>query len=63
MERIDTQHLSTIILTAPAWARLGITMPDEALRVRAARELALTISERLQGSVTVSDGDQLPLPL
>jgi hypothetical protein len=63
MERIDPHHLSDIILAAPAWARLGITMPDEALRVRAATELALTISERLTEAVTIISRDQLSLPL
>lgn len=37
------------ILSAPAWARLGITMPDPGLRERAAAELALAIIERWRG--------------
>ncbi len=43
MTRIDPVELSTIILTAPAWARVGITMPDIEMREKAAAELALTI--------------------
>jgi hypothetical protein len=63
MEQIDSRRVSEIILTAPSWAKIGITMPDEALRIRAANELALTISERLADSLTTADRDQLALPL
>lgn len=37
MERIDREELFTILLNAPAWARVGLTMNDERMRVRANR--------------------------
>ena len=55
-------HLSEAILSAPGWARVGITMPDERMRVRAARELAQSIVERLTGSHN-DNADQLTLSL
>ena len=48
MERLDPQQLSETILTAPAWARVGITMRDERMRLKAAAELAQSIVERLE---------------
>lgn len=63
MERIDTRELCEIILTAPAWARIGITMPDEEMREKAATELALTIVERLSDFPAIPDHNQLHLPL
>ena len=36
MERIERQELSAILLAAPGWARVGLTMPDERMRERAA---------------------------
>lgn len=47
MDRIDTARLSAAILHAPGWARVGITMPDEDLRKRAAGALASAIVEEL----------------
>lgn len=63
MERIDPEEISEIILMAPAWARIGITMPDENLRIRAANELAITIVEQLAGYPEIKDRNQLSLPL
>lgn len=63
MERIDPQEISAIILSAPAWARVGITMPDEEMREKAAAELALTIVERLSDFPAIPDHNQLILPL
>lgn len=62
MERIDPRELSEIILTAPAWARVGITMPDEEMREKAAAELALTIVDRLSDFPSIPDFNQLSLP-
>jgi len=61
MERIDTQQLSEAILNAPAWARVGITMPDEEMREKAAAELANSILERLSDYPAISDPNQLAL--
>jgi hypothetical protein len=63
MERIDPQQLSELILAAPAWARVGITMPDERMRKRAAQELAATIVEQLGLEDGEGDEGQLRLPM
>ena len=52
--------LADAILSAPGWARVGITMPDATMRERAAYELARSIVERL---TTASTADQEQLPL
>ncbi|MCW6530760.1 hypothetical protein NEE01_15775 [Sphingomonas sp. MMSM24] len=62
MERIDERAVSAILLAAPGWARVGLAMPDERLRERAADALAATISERL-ASTPAPDRNQLNLPL
>ena len=50
MERIERDRLADILLAAPGWARVGLTMPDARLRERAADALAATIIEKLEGS-------------
>lgn len=62
MERIDERAVSEILLAAPGWARVGLAMPDERLRVCAADALAATINERLAKS-PAPDRNQLNLPL
>lgn len=62
MERIEQKELSAILLTAPGWARVGLTMPDARLRERAADTLAATIIEELRREA-VPDINQLRLPL
>jgi len=62
MERIERHELSAILLAAPGWARVGLTMPDERMRERAADTLAATIIEKLEGSLP-PDVNQLRLPL
>jgi hypothetical protein len=61
MQRIDPQQLSDAILSAPAWARVGITMRDERMRVKAAAELAQSIVERRSDYPDIPDPDQLQL--
>ncbi|MFX4087072.1 DUF6771 family protein [Sphingobium yanoikuyae] len=61
MERLDPQQLSEAILHAPAWARVGITMPDEEMREKAAAELANSILERLSDYPAIPDPNQLSL--
>ncbi|WP_240960148.1 DUF6771 family protein [Novosphingobium olei] len=41
--RIDHDTVAQAILSAPAWARVGITAPDERMREDAAQELASVI--------------------
>lgn len=43
MERFAINDLAETILSAPAWARIGITALNERLRQEAAIELARTI--------------------
>jgi hypothetical protein len=61
MERLDPQQLQQAILTAPAWARIGITMRDLRMREKAAAELANTIVERLTDYPALPDPNQLRL--
>jgi hypothetical protein len=60
---MERERLSLILQTAPAWARLGLTVRDPALRERAADALAATIINRLDEPLQVQDRNQLPLPL
>jgi len=53
--------MSSILLAAPGWARVGMTMPDERMRERADM-LAATIIEKLEGS-PLPDVNQHRLPL
>ena len=53
--------IAEAILTAPGWARVGITMPDVTMRERAAAELARSIVQGLTAQPI--DPDQLPLAL
>jgi len=62
MTRIDPHALSAILIEAPAWAQVGLTMPDRRLRERAADCLAATIIERLADPVS-PDPDQMALPI
>ena len=51
-----------VILAAPAWARIGLTVRDPRLRERAAETLARTILEEL-GDAPTQDANQLSLAL
>ncbi|WP_051093318.1 MULTISPECIES: DUF6771 family protein [Sphingobium] len=62
MERIERDELSAILLAAPGWARVGLTMPDERMRERAADTLAATIIEQLERT-PAPDPNQFRLPL
>ena len=61
-EGMERDSLSAIILNSPAWARVGLTMPDERMRERAADALAASIIEKLNPPQE-PDRNQLPLPL
>ncbi len=64
MDRIDETAIATIILCAPGWARVGITVPDDRLRGEAASELARVIVEQIGGPLPEPfNPDQLPLAL
>ena len=62
MEHLDPIHIQDALLTSAGWARVGLTAPNARLREQAAKELALTICERLN-AVEPLDRNQLPLPL
>lgn len=63
MAQVDSLQLAHTLLTAPAWARAGLTAPSERLREAAATELADTILGALEGSQTSYDARQMSLPL
>jgi hypothetical protein len=60
---MDAERLSAILLNAPVWARLGLTVPDLRLREQAAEALAATIVRKLEEPAPVTDWNQLALPL
>ncbi|GAA3895072.1 hypothetical protein GCM10022276_12700 [Sphingomonas limnosediminicola] len=60
---MDRARLSSILLNAPAWVRLGLAVPDARLRERAADVLAATIVDKLDEPAVIKDRNQLPLPL
>ena len=62
MDRIDETALSEALLTAPGWARVGLTAPTAWMRENAARELARVILTELdQPSPAQETQEQLPL--
>jgi hypothetical protein len=63
MARIDRHLISEAILSAPGWARVGITMPDERMRLQAADSLAGAIAEQLEDGGEQDEADQLTLPI
>jgi len=62
MDRITAPAIASMILTAPAWARVGLTVRDERLRERAADCLAAVIVSQLEEEPE-PNRDQLALPL
>lgn len=63
MDRIEPATLVPVILAAPAWAKLGITMPKDQLRHAAAVALAEAIVAGLERPWASDDQLTLPLPL
>ena len=63
MERIDPVLIANTILTAPGWARAGLTAPKEQLRHEAASELARAIVDQLSSARDEPDPNQLGLAL
>ena len=63
METIDPKRVADAILTAPGWARVGLTAPVSHLRVAAAHELARAILEDFGQATESPAGDQLGLLL
>lgn len=64
MEQADTTTaLAQAILTAPAWARVGITAPTQNIREAAAQELARQIGKIVGIEPNQPDPRQIPLPI
>lgn len=63
MDRVATQSLAEAILSAPAWVRVGITAPTEALRLKAANELAVALLTAADDASHDRDDGQLQLAL
>ena len=63
MDYASPAIISAAIKSAPAFARLGLSMRDARTRERAADALASAIAERLGQSRELPDENQLPLPL
>ena len=62
MSRIDETSLSEALLTAPGWARVGLTAPTAWMRENAARELVRVILLELDQQTPAQDTqEQLPL--
>lgn len=62
MDSIDPTQITDALLTSAGWARVGLTAPTEHIREQAAKELALTICERINPTPII-DHNQLRLPL
>lgn len=63
MDNIDTARVAETILSAPGWARVGITAPTSHIRVEAAFELARAIVESVRAGAEPQNPDQLGLSL
>jgi hypothetical protein len=59
---ITAERIGELIAEAPAWAKLGLTMPNERLREDAQRELANHVYSALYRPLN-TDTEQLQLPL
>ncbi len=63
MEQITPSRIADTILTAPGWARVGITAPAPHVRTDAAHELARVILAAIEGGSAAPAVDQPALPL
>ncbi|GAA0456845.1 MULTISPECIES: DUF6771 family protein [Sphingomonas] len=59
---IEQDTIAEALATAPGWAKIGLTMPQERLREDARREMARHVYSTLYKPASV-DTAQLPLPL
>lgn len=55
--------VAAAIVSAPGWARVGITAPDPRMRIKAAETIAAHLAEYAGEPLPVDDRKQLPLPL
>lgn len=56
-------RISSILATAPAWARLALTSADTRLRARGADELSAILIRRFGEAQPLHDPNQLTLPI
>lgn len=63
MERDERPLIAHAILSAPGWARVGISDPKPSLREDAAMELAASIARALDDPPTPASDDQPRLAL
>ncbi len=63
MRRVDPELLRETILTAPGWARVGLTAPRQQTREAAATELVQVIVRAIDGEDVSQDTRQIALPL
>jgi len=59
---ITLDRIAALLEEAPAWAKIGLTVPNERLRAHAHHELARHIYSVLYQPIQ-TDMAQLPLPL
>jgi hypothetical protein len=60
---MEQDRIEAAIADAPAWAKIGLTMPNDYLRAQSTRELANCILDALDKPFVPTDQNQLPLPL
>lgn len=60
---MEQDRIEAAIIAAPAWAKIGLTMPSEKMRDRSAKELAACIMDSINPSEPDVDRNQLALPL
>jgi hypothetical protein len=60
-DQID--RIASILVSAPAWARLALTSADLRLRARGADELSAFLIRRMQTGEPTQDENQLLLPI
>lgn len=64
MTRLDKNAIADALLSAPGWAKLGLTEPREHLRIDAAMELAGAVVDHLSTSAASAiAGEQQALAL
>ena len=61
MSRLEPSSIAQALLSAPGWARVGITAPNERLREDAALELAKAVLGEDPGEMPRDDQMRLPL--
>jgi hypothetical protein len=63
MDRLSPEAVSAAIKSAPAFARIGLSVRDPRLRDRAVDALSMAIVEQLKRQVAPADARQMALPL